>query len=249
MLGTFAAMAASISSGGVAIGAEPAATATASTSPPKQAVILFDGSNLDAWSSQTNKKWEESDGKADWKITKDGALEVVPNAGSLISKQKFGDFEIHFEFRLPKGDVNGGVFLLARYEFGIKGSALAPEGLPCGAFENLKSPVRPSTKVLSPPNEWQTVDIEFRAPRFNDRGKLTSKARATARLNGVLIHDDVELGDRKGAAKRLRDAPAGPIMLQDHGEAYQFRNIWIVEKAVLSSEDVSASPAAGGDGQ
>ena len=239
-------MAAALVGSGVASAAESAAKATANTSPPQDAIVLFDGANQDAWLSQTNKKWEESDGAADWSITKNGALEVVPNAGSLISRQTFGDFKIHFEFRLPEGDVNGGVFLLARYEFGIKGSASAPEGLPCGAFENLKSPVRPSTKVLSPPNEWQTVDIDFRAPRFDDKGKLTKKARATAWLNGVLIHEDVELGDRKGAAKRLGDAPAGPVMLQDHGEAYQFRNIWVVEKSDLGSQGESASPTASG---
>ena len=248
VIGALAAMEAALLGCGVASAAESASTATSTTNPapPQDAIILFDGADQDAWHSQTNKKWEESDGAADWKLTQNGALEVVPNAGSLISKQRFGDFKIHFEFRLPEGDINGGVFLLARYEFGIKGSASAPEGLPCGAFENFKSPIRPSTKVLSPPNEWQTVDIDFQAPRFNDKGKLTKKARATAWLNGVLIHEDVELGDRKGAAKRLGDAPAGPIMLQDHGEAYQFRNIWVVEKSELGSQGKSASPTASG---
>ena len=229
-----------------AIATESATVAVSDGSPPKNSTVLFDGTNLDAWNSQTNKKWEDSDGAADWTITKDGALEVVPNAGSLISKQSFGDFKIHFEFKLPKGDVNGGVFLLARYEFGIKGSGSDPEGLQCGSFENLKSPVRPATEILSPPNEWQSVDIEFQAPRFNDEGKLTKKARATAWLNGVLIHEDVELGDRKGAAKRLGDAAAGPIMLQDHGEAYQFRNIWIVEKTQFDSQARPASHAISG---
>ena len=213
------------------------------TTPPKNALVLFDGTNQDAWLSQTNKKWEESDGPADWKITGAGVLEVVPNAGSLISREKFRDFRIHFEFRLPEGDVNGGVFLLARYEVGIKGKADETAGLQCGAFENLKEPVRPKGKVLAPPNQWQTVDIDFRAPRFNDKGKLTEKARATAHLNGVLIHDDVQLGDRKGAAKRLGDSADGPIMLQDHGEAYQFRNIWIVDKSgdAKSADSASAS--------
>ena len=245
-IGALVALAAAQLGCGVTSGAESpaAATATANTSPPHDAIVLFDGANQNAWLSQTSKKWEESDGAADWKITNDGVLEVVPNAGSLISKQKFGDFKMHFEFRLPDGDVNGGVFLLARYEFGIKGSASAPEGLLCGAFENLKSPIRPSAKVQSPPNEWLTVDIDFCAPRLDDKGKLTNKARATVWLNGVLIHEDVELGDSKGAAKRLGDAPAGPIMLQDHGEAYQFRNIWVVEKSKLGPQGDAASPTA-----
>jgi hypothetical protein len=202
-----------------------------STAPPQDAIILFDGSNQDAWLSQVYKKWEESDGPADWNIVEGGVLEVVPNAGSLITRQKFGDIIFHFEFRLPKGEINGGVFLQARYEFGIKGSSGAPQGEACGSFENLRRPVRPSAKVLTAPNEWQTVDIDFRAPRFDEHGRLTARARATVRLNGVLIHDDVELGDRKGAAKRLGDAAIGPIMLQDHGQTYQFRNIWIIDKS------------------
>lgn len=216
---------------------QPAERST--SAPPQDAIILFDGSNQDAWLSQVYKKWEESDGPADWTIV-EGVLEVAPNAGSLITRQKFGDFTLHFEFRLPNGDINGGVFLHARYEFGIKGSSGAPQGLACGSFENLKKSVRPSAKVLSPPNEWQTVDVDFRAPRFDEHGKLAAKARATVRLNGVLIHDDVELGDRKGAAKRLGDASTGPIMLQDHGQTYQFRNIWIIDR-----QTPKESPAAG----
>jgi hypothetical protein len=214
-------------------------SAAVSAKPPKEAVVLFDGKNQDAWLSQANKKWEDSDGPADWKITEDGALEVVPNVGSLITKQKFGDFTLHFEFMLPPGDINGGVFLLARYEFGIKGDAEHPEGTQCGAFENLKEPRHPAKKVLTVPGQWQSVDVDFRAPRFNDKGDRTENARASARLNGVLIHDNVELGERKGAAKRLGDSATGPIMLQDHGQAYKFRNLWIVEKS-----ESKAGPAA-----
>jgi hypothetical protein len=214
---------------------DSAALPPLTSAPPKGAIVLFDGTNQDAWLSQANKKWEEADGPADWTITQDGALEVVPNAGSLISCDKFGDFKLHFEFRLPEGDVNGGVFLLARYEFGIKAKTGEVEGSQCGVFENLKQPVRPAAKVLSKPGEWQVVDIDFRAPRFDTNGTLTAKARATAHLNGVLIHDDVKLGDRKGAAKRLGDSPDGPIMLQDHGEAYQFRNVWIVKQPAVQA--------------
>ena len=205
--------------------------ATSSAAPPEGAIVLFDGTDQSEWVSQTYKKWEDSDGPADWKIVDGGALEVVPNAGSLLSRRKFSDFLLHFEFRLPPGDVNGGVFVLARYEFGIKGAADAPEGLACGSFENLSQPLRPRERVLSPPDQWQIVDMKFRAPRLDERGHLLEKARATVHLNGVLIHDDVELGERKGAAKRLGDAAAGPIMLQDHGTAYQFRNIWIVDES------------------
>lgn len=197
--------------------------------PPPSAVILFDGSNQDAWLSQMDRKWEESDGPADWRITPEGWLEVVPGAGSLITKELWSDFHLHFEFRLPPSAVNGGVFLLGRYEFGISAS---PSGQSrCGAFDNLRQKVRPNTQADREPNEWQIVDVEFRAPRFDDAGKLAENARATVNFNGVTVHDNVELGPRKGAAKRLGDSANGPIMLQDHGSTHWFRNIWIVDLA------------------
>src|SRR5262245_10980635 len=80
------------------VAAPPAADQTGASSAvlPGNALVLFDGRNLDSWLSQKDRHWEESDGAADWKILKDGALEVIPGAGSLITKQKFGDFKLHF---------------------------------------------------------------------------------------------------------------------------------------------------------
>ena len=193
---------------------------------------MFDGSNQDAWLSQMDRRWEDSDGPADWKITSEGWLEVVPGAGSLITKQRWRDFQLHFEFCLPAGEQNGGVFLLARYEFGIS----AKNGQSrCGAFDNLREKVRPSTNADLGPDQWQAVEIDFRAPRFDEGGKVVENARATVRYNGVSIHDNVELGPRKGAAKRLGDAADGVIMLQDHGTKHWFRNIWIVDHAVAAN--------------
>jgi hypothetical protein len=197
--------------------------------PPKGAIVLFDGSNLDAWASQKDRKWEETDGPADWMILEDGSLEVVPDAGSLITRQKFGDFKLHLEYRLLGPPTNGGVFLMCRYELGIKQVADKEEPY-AGAFENLKEPIRPLVRASKPPMEWQTFDVDFRAPQLDASGKTTKKARATVWLNGKLIHDDVELGPRKGAAKRLPDVAEAPLMLQEHGSAYQFRNIWIIDR-------------------
>src|SRR5262245_24439713 len=98
----------------VARGADREATrdtsSTLNTPPPKGAIILFDGSKQDAWLSQMDRQWERSDGPADWKVTREGWLEVIPGAGSLISKERFGNFKLHVEFRLPEGDINGGIF-------------------------------------------------------------------------------------------------------------------------------------------
>src|SRR3954454_4046953 len=151
--------------------AEPSKAAPTSpasnASPPRDAIVLFDGRNLDAWLSQTPRQWEESDGPADWKILKDGSLEVAPGTGSLITKQKFGDIKLHFEYRLPHAKTNGGVFLMARYELGIKNGEGNGKDRQYGcAFENLEKPVRPMAPALNPGDQWQVVDVDFRAPRI-----------------------------------------------------------------------------------
>lgn len=203
----------------------------ASPTPPKNAVVLFDGSNLDSWARQKPKKWEEPDGPAQWKILEQGQMEVVPASGSVITKRKFGDMKLHLEFRLLGGKTNGGVYLQSRYEININEAHGESSGSPCGEFANLAKPIAPLKRAALPPLHWQTLEVDFRAPRFDENEKLTELARATVFLNGEIIHDNVELGKRKGAAKRLGDAATGPLMLQEHGVAYQFRNIWIVDKS------------------
>jgi 3-keto-disaccharide hydrolase len=204
---------------------------------PKGAVVLFDGKNLDQWASQKERHWETSDGPADWK------LEVVPGAGSVIAKKKFGDCQLHIEFRLTKQGTNGGIFLMSRYELAIRDSSTDSK-TDCGIFENLKLPVYPDVRASLPRTKWQTFDVTFRAPRLNSDGKVVRKARATVLLNGIKTHDDVELGDRKGAAKRLGEATAGPLMLQEHADPYQFRNIWIIE--LRDGEETLQRSAASG---
>jgi len=201
--------------------------------PPEEAIVLFDGTNLDEWASQKEKEWLKADGPADdWKTIPGGRLEVIPEAGSIITKKQFSDFNLHLEFRLLGYPTNSGVYLLARYEVNINDSYGLFEGAAqCGALSNMPESVEPRVPMASPPLQWQTYDIDFRAPRFDKSGKKIEKARITVAHNGVTIHDRVELEPPKGAAKRLDEAPTGPIMLQEHGSPLQFRNIWIVDKA------------------
>jgi len=206
---------------------------TLNAPPPAGAIVLFDGTGLDAWARQKYRQWEETDGPADWKILEDGSLQVVPAAGSLITKQRFSDCKLHLELRLLDQPTNGGVFVMCRYELGIKTETAGKRQF-VGAFENLKEPIRPLVQATMPTRQWQSLDVDFRAPRLDEMGKTAENARATVWLNGVLIHDDVELGRRKGAAKRLGDADAAPLMLQEHGAAYQLRNIWIVDQTTKS---------------
>ena len=193
---------------------------------------MFDGKNLDEWGSQKPKEWEATDGPAtDWKLLPDGCVEAVPGAGSIITKQKFSDFKLHLEF-CTLGPVNSGVYLQTRYEVGLKESYGQTEGSPCGAPGNFSGPSRPVIpNAAAPPLQWQTLDIEFRAPRFDEGGKdKQSNARVTTALNGIELYKDFEVTEIKGAAKRLGEVAAAPLMLQEHGSPIQFRNIWIVDR-------------------
>lgn len=203
---------------------------TENAKPPPGAVVLFDGRNLDSWTRQKERQWLEPDGPAPWKLI-NGVMEAVPGQRSIITTRQFGDCDLHVEF-LTLGPVNSGVFLQARYEVGINESYGRLEGPPCGALDNCTA-VETRTRVRAsfPPGQWQTFDISFRAPRFDSSSKKTANARATVRLNGVKIYDERALDPPHGAAKRLGEAATGPIMLQEHGEPIQFRNIWLVERS------------------
>jgi len=203
---------------------------------PKNAIVLFDGSNVDEWTKQKTKEWLTPDGPADnWKIIPGGRLEVVPESNSIITKRQFSDFFLHVEFRVLGEETNGGVYLLSRYEINIKDSYGIYNGPASGALGNtsVPRPVGPIINAAAPAFQWQTFDINFRAPRFNANNEKTENARITVSLNGVTLYENIEPEVLKGAAKRLGEAASGPIMLQEHGTAYQFRNIWIVDKSKL----------------
>lgn len=194
--------------------------------PPPDAIVLFAGSSFDGWHKKDGKNWLKADGAPRWKLVGE-AMEVVSGADSLISSGEFGDCTLHLEFRLLGAPTNSGVYLQARYEVDINASYGRVEGNPCGNLGN-SSTAKPATNASRAPLEWQTLDIEFRAPRFDAAGQKTESARATVRLNGVTLYTNQELNPPKGAAGRLGEAARGPLLLQEHGAPLQFRNIWIV---------------------
>lgn len=200
---------------------------TLGAAPPENAVVLFDGSGLDAWN-----------GTEGWSVLDNGVLMVTPEGDYLESKGTWKDVQLHLEFRLPympsargQGRGNSGVFLQGKYEVQILDS-YGLEGYydECGALYKLSAP---HVNACHPPLEWQTYDITYRAPRYDDAGNLVENGRMTVLHNGVLIHNDQELKwlTEWKEEGRLKPAPRdpGPIKLQGHDNFVQFRNIWLVE--------------------
>lgn len=184
---------------------------------PKDAIVLFDGKDLSQWVMRS------SNTPATWKV-ENGYCEV--RGGDIASKQEFRDCQLHVEFWLPlmadktgQGRANSGVFLMASpYEIQVLDSyGLKPGKGDCGALYSFAPPM---VNACRPPEQWQTFDIIFHAPRFDADGKQTANARATVLQNGVLIHDNAEI------AASVPDE-AGPIRLQDHGCSVRYRNIWV----------------------
>ena len=197
---------------------------------PAGATVLFDGTNLDSWAKMKEKEWLTEDGPARWHLAAGGAMEVVPRSGSLISRKSFGDSKIHLEFRNIGGPTNSGVYIQDRYEININEVYGRMDGNPCAGFDNCTpKSANPGIRCSRPPLEWQTLDIDFHAPRFDASGKKIANARATVLFNGTLLYNGRELGPVTLNAARLGEALTGPIQLQEHGMPVQFRNIWVLE--------------------
>jgi len=198
--------------------------------PPKGALVLFDGSNMNAWAKMKEKDWLTEDGPSLWHLVPVNAMEVVPRAGSLISHKAFGDAKIHVEFRTLGGPTNSGVYIQDRYEANINEVYGRLDGNPCAGFDNCTpAESRPGIRCSRPPLEWQTLDIDFHAPRFDASGNRTAAPRVTMQFNGATLYDNRELGPVTLNAARLGEAPTGPIQLQEHGMPVEFRNIWVLE--------------------
>jgi hypothetical protein len=206
------------------------ASPTLGEAAPAGAVVLFDGSNLDAWAKKDATNWLQQAGPAPWLLVDGGAVEVVPGSDGIITKQLFGDFTLHLEYRTLGSPTNSGVLLEARYESNINETYGLYSKAPGGGFDNCTpATAKLQTRAARPPLAWQTLDIVFTAPRFDTSNTKTASASATVDLNGVRVYDKMQLDPPTGAAQRLGEAPTGPLMLQEHGMKLQFRNIWLVE--------------------
>jgi len=199
-------------------------------SPPSDAIVLFDGTDLFQWIGKDDKP-------AKWKVA-DDAMTAVKKAGAIWTKQGFGDCQLHIEFRTPsvvkgegQGRGNSGVFLQNRYEVQVLDS-YENRTYANGQAGSIYKQHIPLVNVCRKPGEWQTYDIIFKAPRFNDDGTLNSPGYMTVLQNGVLIQNHVELKGPtvyRGEPKYEKHGPKEPIQLQDHNNPVSFRNIWVRE--------------------
>jgi hypothetical protein len=203
------------------------------TKAPTDAIVLFEGKDLSSWTDVKNQpsRW----------IVRDGYMESVKGAGYIRTKQEFGSCQLHVEFATPsvvsgtgQGRGNSGVFLQGKYEIQVLDSyenKTYPDGQ-CGALYGRAVPL---VNASCKPGQWQSYDVIYHRPLFDQAGKVARKAVFTVFHNGVLIHDHVELsgGTDWISAHEVTDyAPhgdKGPLMFQDHSNPVRFRNIWIRE--------------------
>ncbi len=191
---------------------------TIEAKPPKDAVVLFDGTE-----KSLKQNWQDGAKLA-------GAKFLI---GGATTRATFRDYKLHLEFQTPwmpkasgQGRGNSGVYHQARYETQVLDSfGFDNEGNSCGAIYGVKPA---DFNACLPPLVWQTYDVEFVAARWDDSGKKTSNAKLSVWLNGQLIHRDQEVPGPTTAAPGKESREPGPLYLQDHGNPVIYRNIWIV---------------------
>jgi hypothetical protein len=198
--------------------------------PPSDAVILFDGKDLSKW--ENNRRGRRT--PAAWKV-ENGYFEVVGGTGDLVTKEKFGDIQLHIEWASPaqvRGDSqdrgNSGVIVMGLYEIQVLDSW---DNLTYadGQAGSIYGQWPPLANVVRKPGEWQVYDIVFEAPKFQG-DKLVKPVYFTVFHNGVLLHNRKEAIGRM-AHRQVGTYVAHPeeesLLLQDHGNPVRYRNIWV----------------------
>jgi hypothetical protein len=208
---------------------EPTTAEHAGTAP-SDAVQLFNGRDLSAW--------QQSNGKPiAWKL-REGYFEVAPGTGDIVTKQSFGDCQLHVEWATPnpphghdQEPGNSGVYLHSLYEIQVLESN-RNKTYPDGQAGAIYCQYPPLVNPARPPGEWQTYDIVFHGPRFSADSTLQEPAAVTLLFNGVLAQDHAMPTGPTDYMKRpaYKPTPAKlPLLLQDHGQPVRYRNIWIRE--------------------
>jgi hypothetical protein len=198
--------------------------------PPSDAIVLFDGADL--------SQWRAIDGSAAKWVVKDSVMESVKGSGYIRTLRAFGDCQLHVEWASPshvegkgQGRGNSGVFLMGVYEIQVLDS-FQNDTYPDGQAAAVYGQYPPEVNASRGPGQWQTYDILFQRPHFDQSGKLLSPARVTVLHNGVLVQNNVEILGPTTWMNRPPYQPHAdklPLSLQDHGNPVRFRNIWIRE--------------------
>jgi hypothetical protein len=188
---------------------------------PEGAVTLFDGKDLSGWVDRDGKaaSWPVSDG-----------IVTVGNS-DIMTKEKFGNYRLHIEFNVPympkahgQARGNSGVYQVGSYEVQVLDSyGLKPQDNDCGA---IYKQVIPKVNACKPPLQWQSYDITFHKAKLED-GKVNAKARITIVQNGITIAENAEVSPTPGGID-VPEGNDGPILLQNHGNPVQYRNIWLL---------------------
>jgi hypothetical protein len=198
-----------------------------STPPPSDAIVLFGGKDLSAWTSSRRGQPVEPQ----WKV-EHGVL-TVAGRGDLVTKEQFGDIQLHLEWKPGLANCgqnrgNSGVILMGRYEIQVLES-YENETYADGQAASIYGQFPPLKNATSPPDQWNSYDIIFKAPKFED-GKLVSPPIVTVIHNGVLVHHAQPfIGQMAHRIHRPFEphGPEAPLVLQNHNEPTSFRNIWV----------------------
>ncbi|EAR16366.1 MULTISPECIES: 3-keto-disaccharide hydrolase [Robiginitalea] len=200
---------------------------------PSDAIVLFDGGGFDQWQMVSDSS------EVKWHLNDDGSMTVADKTGDIRTKQEFGDIQLHLEWRSP-ADVqrdgqnrgNSGVFLNGLYEVQVLDNN-DNDTYVNGQVASVYKQHIPLAMASVPSGEWNTYDIIYHMPEFNEAGEKIRSGTLTVIHNGVLVQDHVEL---KGTTPYIGwpDNPAhgkGPLILQDHGDnsRVSYRNIWVRE--------------------
>jgi hypothetical protein len=207
---------------------------------PSDAIVLFDGKNLNEWVSS-----KDTTVQAAWTVN-DNSITVKKGTGNIQTKRNFTDYQLHIEWKIPEkitgeGQARGnsGIFLASigkgdgGYELQVMDSYNNPTYVN-GQAGSIYKQSAPLVNANRPPGQWQYYDIVWTAPRFNEDGSLKTPAHVTVFLNGILIQNNTEIaGPTLYIGKpSYRKHGAAPIKLQDHGdpsEPISYRNIWVRE--------------------
>ena len=206
-------------------------------------VMLFNGTDLGGWKLRNDKypetwkavgsvKIDPADPKnliGEGEPAADGALlrVKIEHGSDIITEKALGDCELHMEFMVPKGS-NSGVYLMGQYEVQVLDSFGKPANQmgqgDVGAVYSVKGPSANPSKA---PGEWQTMDIVFRAPRFDAAGKKTENAKfVSVKLNGTTVQENLEVPKSTGGQLPGGEKAEGPLLFQgDHG-IVAFKNVW-----------------------